>query len=159
MKKVVKIGRNFEPLMEFWCPSRFRILHTISTHSILWRKTISLILWLLLTTTTFMTHTQTHKRTWHLYDRPGPEGVNGWFHPGQRLTVKKLDNCFLRWYQYFTKNKYWQNTTFMYQLRFSRGPHDLFFRTFTCWTCLKHVVNLANKYKWLSFFGQVYQVF
>ena len=35
--------------------------------------------------------------------------------------------------------------TFMYQLRFSRGPHDLFFRTFNCWTCQKHLVNLAKK--------------
>ena len=35
-------------------------------------------------------------------------------------------------------------STFMYQLRVSRGLHDLFFRTFTCWTCLKHLVNLAK---------------
>ena len=42
--------------------------------------------------------------------------------------------------------------TFIYQLRFSRGPHDLFYRTFTCWTCLKHLVKLANKYKCISIF-------
>ena len=33
--------------------------------------------------------------------------VYGWFHPGRRMTLKKCHNFFLRWDQYFTRNKYW----------------------------------------------------
>ena len=31
-KKVVKINVTFESLIQFWCPSRFRILRTISLY-------------------------------------------------------------------------------------------------------------------------------
>ena len=53
----------------FWCPSGFRILKTIPTHSILWRKTKNWcfgrcqqlqLLW--------QTYTHTYIRTWRHYD-------------------------------------------------------------------------------------------
>ena len=54
-ENIVKIVVAFEHIMQFWCPSRFRILRTIVTHYILWRKTTNLILWPLSTIPTFMT--------------------------------------------------------------------------------------------------------
>ena len=39
MKNIVKIVVTFEPIMQFWCTSRFRIRRTIKTYSILWRNT------------------------------------------------------------------------------------------------------------------------
>ena len=56
-------------------------------------------------------------------------GPYGWFHPGQRMTLKKCHNFFLSIDPYFTKNKYW------------------------------HLVDLANTCKCIYiFFGQVHQV-
>ena len=37
-----KIVVTFEPIMQFFCPSRFRILKTILTHSVAWKKTKTL---------------------------------------------------------------------------------------------------------------------
>ena len=38
-KKCVKIVVTLKPIMQFWCPSRLRILKMIFTHSVLWKKT------------------------------------------------------------------------------------------------------------------------
>ena len=51
MTNVVKVIVPFEPIMQFWCLSRLRILKTMPTHPISWRKTKNLILWPLLKNT------------------------------------------------------------------------------------------------------------
>ena len=47
--------------MQFWCRSRLRILITIFCYSVLWGQTTNLILWPLLTFTTFMTDRHTYR--------------------------------------------------------------------------------------------------
>ena len=62
------------------------------------------------------------------------------------------DNFFLRQDLYFKKFKYLGFTANLYLSM--KGPQRLlwsFFRTFTCWTCLKHLVNLANKFECILF--------
>ena len=62
-KNIVKILVTFKPIMQFWCPSRFRILGTIPNHYILWKMTKTLTIWPYLTITTFVTRIHTHIKT------------------------------------------------------------------------------------------------
>ena len=80
----------------------------------------------------------------------------GLFHPGGEWLLKNVSIFFYGDTNISLKIKTdSKQPTCIYQLRFSRG---LFFRTFTCWTCLKPLVNLANKCNESLFFGQVHQV-
>ena len=71
--------------MQFWCPSWFLILRVIHTHFILWRKTKKLILWPLLTITTFLTYIQTYMQTDTATLWPNrPRGPSRWEEIGLR---------------------------------------------------------------------------
>ena len=60
---------------------------------------------------------------------------------------------FLRWNQYFTKNRFWPYTANLYvSIKVQQRSSSSFFRTLTCWTCLKQLVNLANNCKCVSIF-------
>ena len=72
MKNIVKNVVTFEPILQFVCPSRFRIQRTICTRCILLgiEGGQRMIIWPLSWITTIVTYRQ----TWQLYDQPGPEG-------------------------------------------------------------------------------------
>ena len=62
-------------------------------------------------------------------------------------------NFFLQWDLYFTKYKYLRYKVNLYvTIKGQKRSSWSLFRTFNCWTCLKHLVNLANKYKCFSIF-------
>ena len=62
-KYVFNIVVTFKLIMQFWCPYRSRILRNVCTLSISWRKTKNLILWPILTITTFMRETHAYINT------------------------------------------------------------------------------------------------
>ena len=69
-KIILKIS-NFWPIMQFWCPSRFRIHWKLSTNSILWKKTKKPNTLAIINKSNFCVRQlrQTDRRTWRLYDR------------------------------------------------------------------------------------------
>ena len=120
----INIFNNYHPFLADWMTFQVtcHISHNISWHWIIWRQPQSVALWHIIYV---VSHVQS----------PLWQNIHGWFHPGQRMTHKKRHNFFLWGYQYFSKiNIDTKQPTCMYQLRFSRGPHHLFFRTFTSLT-------------------------
>ena len=98
-KNVVKIVVTFEPIMQFWCPSRFRILRTISSLSILWRKARNMTLCPLSTITAFVTDKKTNRRTWRLYDQPGTQG---------RVEENRVCTSVYQWIPVYTNEYQWK---------------------------------------------------
>ena len=62
-KNVVTIVLNFEPIMQFWHPSRLRILRTIQIHYILWRKVLKPITLVIINNYNFYDRKNTNKHT------------------------------------------------------------------------------------------------
>ena len=68
------------------------------------------------------------------------------------MTPKKWDNFFFLWWDlYFTKYKYGGITISLYlPIKGQQRSSWSLLGTFTCWTCLKHLVNMAIKWKCIS---------
>ena len=80
-KNIVKIVLTFELIMQFWCPSRFRIL-TIILPTLFYEERQKKTDTLAVLDNYNFCNKHTYTRTWRLYDRPGPEG-----HVGENIII------------------------------------------------------------------------
>ena len=85
--------------------------------------------------------------------RPGDSWPYGSIHPGRRMTPKKWEFFFYgETYISLDISMSCCTISLCVSIKGQQGSSWSLFRTFTCWTCLKHLVNLANKCKCISIF-------
>ena len=132
-KNILKIVKTFEPIMQFWCPSRFRVFRTIHTHSFFGRKKQKLWqfchIWHLQLLR--QTYKQTLRRTWQLYDRPGPDTdlTPYWFY------------LFYEFYPFWWFYRVYWFYPFYWSIRF---PKFILLTGLICFTGFTHFTSLAN---------------